>query len=466
MCSFIKLNSTKQRINNQLPVILEALNTKGGDEYTFILEHNGFINRITNAELQMMSKTSPDIIFEDVVAEAFDSILEDFGTYDDFNITAFSRLTPEMEESNNLLSQPYVKPNGDIIVAHGTIPKAEELAKKHGITINVDTDLFFWLDFDTVCKYTEMVGGKISAVKSNACSETQIFQNGLGLFEYKVTSNSTGNHSNYISNIDFDFIKKFDDFDIRKIETFEKIDASKPLRLISLFSGGLDITCATQKAIEDLSPEHINLWYFDWATNAATAEIEAGWSFMKRLKAETNISNIDHTTIKTEQMFRGILESCDMNGTRLTDKDATGAGEAEAEAAISYVPYRNTFLITLAAARAEQMYPNERIAFVIGANLSEGMVYLDNSETWLHRINSMIRVGGQSTYNYSVIAPYVNRTKTAMVKDAIDNNFILDTSFSCYFPTGITKKEPCGKCGSCLLKANALARAELKSEEK
>ncbi len=462
MCSFVKLNSTKQRISAQLPVILEALNTKGGDEYTFVIEHNGFINRITNDELNILSKSIPENSFKDIVDEAFHCLLEDFGTYDDFNIIAFSRLTPEMEETNNLLSQPYVRPNGDIIVAHGTIPKAEELAKQHGISITVDTDLFFWLDFKTVCDYTEVVGGKISAMICNAKSEIKTYQNGLGLYGYKVTHNITGYSSDYISNIDYDFLKKIPDFDIRKVKTYDRPEREvlEPLRLISLFSGGLDITCATQKAIEDLGPDEINLWYFDWGTNAASAEIEAGWKFMKRLKAETNITEINHETIKTDQMFRGILSACDMNGTRLTDDSAVGAGEAEAEAAISYVPYRNTFLITLAAARAEQMYPNERIAFVIGANLSEGMVYLDNSETWLHRINAMIKVGGQNTIDYSVIAPYVNRTKTAMVKDAIDNNFILDTSFSCYFPTGITKSIPCGKCGSCLLKENALSRAE------
>jgi len=464
MCSFVKLNTTKQRIKHQLPLVLKALDIKGGDEYNFIIEHNGFNTRIANNEILEIMKTDPDNVLVDIIPEMFDAVLDDFGAYDEFTIIAFSRLTPEMEETNNLLSQPYVKPNGDIIVAHGTIPKAEELAKEYNIKINVDTDLFFWLDFKTVCDYTESVGGKISTVLYNAHAEQKTYQNGLGLYEYNITYTTTGHSSKYISNIDFDFVEEMNSFDIRKIKSFDKPepDVLEPLRIISLFSGGLDITCATQKAIEQLQPELIDLWYFDWGTNAASAEIEAGWEFMKKLKAKNPKFDgaMSHEVIETKKMFNGILDACDMNGTRLTDANAEGAGEAEAEAAISYVPYRNTFLITLAAARAEQLYPNERIAFVIGANLSEGMVYLDNSETWLHRINAMIKVGGQNTFDYSVVAPYVNRTKTAMVADAIKNDYILDTSFSCYFPTGLTKKDPCGKCGSCLLKANAIERAK------
>ena len=203
------------------------------------------------------------------------------------------------------------------------------------------------------------------------------------------------------------------------------------------------------------------MWYFDWGTVAAEYEINAGLKFAQNINQgktfEYMMFNIFHETIKIEPMFRSILGACKMTNTRLTDKDAVGVGDAEAEAAISYVPYRNTFLITLAAARAEQLYPNENIKFVIGANLSEGMVYLDNSETWLTHINDLISVGGQNTINYEVIAPYVNRTKTEMIKDSIQHHFKFNTAFSCYFPKN---GKECGTCGSCLLKTEAIKRAK------
>ena len=79
-----------------------------------------------------------------------------------------------------------------------------------------------------------------------------------------------------------------------------------------------------------------------------------------------------------DKMFKNLLNVAGINSTRIADPDAVGGGHNEAEEAISYVPYRNTMLLTIAAAIAEQRFPNSNVRFLIGANLSEGMIYLDN----------------------------------------------------------------------------------------
>jgi 7-cyano-7-deazaguanine synthase len=170
----------------------------------------------------------------------------------------------------------------------------------------------------------------------------------------------------------------------------------------------------------------------------------------------SNVS-INHEVIPVTDMFRNILGACNTT-VRLNDTNAIGAGSHEAEAAISYVPFRNQFLLTLAAAKAEQLYPNEKVIFILGANLSEGMIYLDNSEPFITSMNQVVKVGGQSCLNFEVVAPFVNRTKTDMVKYAIKHHYDLSTVYSCYFPK--EDGQPCGECGSCLLHDNALARSK------
>lgn len=459
MCSFIGLKCKPDAIKDTLLPIIELLDVKGGDEYNFVIKAGNFSARLTNEEIykescliELQGKGFDEVIVELLGKKA--KVLNPGATVD---IIGFSRLTPEMEVSEKALSQPYHNTVDDtIIVVHGTIPKAEEIAARHGISIEVDTELFNYLPFDLVCNEVEKVGGKIAAMCVLPNGIVKHYHNGLGIYDF------SHDNARFTTNIDVRNVAElmnsyFADFKLEKVHELPE-HYGHP-RIISLFSGGLDITCATQRLITDLEDNHeaieaVELWYFDWGTVARDGEMEAG-RYMANFISEEYDLPTQYKVIEVEPMFRNILQACDMTTTRLIDNDAEGAGDHEAEAAISYVPYRNTLLMTMAAARAEQLYPGEKCYFVIGANLSEGMIYLDNSETWVTAMNNLIKVGGQSSAHFEVKAPYVNRTKTEMVKDAMFKNFELKGSFSCYFPIN---GQPCGKCGSCLLRENALKR--------
>lgn len=451
MCSIIKLNGkVKNIVEEVVPELYKLLCIKGGDEFNIIIKHEHGIQYLNNS-ISIIS----DLI----------NILNTYNINNYIDILAFSRLTPEMEiECGNNLPQPYYNyssKNNTIVAVHGTIPSAEKIAEKYGFKINVDTEIFYHLPFNEAIHETELAGGKICAIGLD--NKSHEYHNGLGLFYYE-----TIRHVEITTNLNIELFLKETDMDLRFIKT-KVVDAGnleleEPVRIISLFSGGLDITCSTQKVIEQYlnNTKSIDLWYFDWGTRAASQEIHAGREFAKHLNF-TLIPNdgdhlcdcIEHMVIPVESMFRNILSAATLTSTRLLDNDATGAGSYEAESAISYVPYRNTFLLTLAAARAEQLYPGETCIFVIGANLSEGMIYLDNSEPFITAMNSLIKLGGQKSMYFKVQAPYVNFTKTKMVKDALSRGYDL-TSYSCYFPDADGKV--CGVCGSCLLRENALAR--------
>ena len=452
----MKVKIIKKHIYHSIDAFFNILDVKGGDEYNFIILCLGFKKVIRHEDILSRMQRN-DVTRSKALLEILRKTMDGFDGEQEFNILGFSRLTPEMEETKKTLSQPYVYSVDDtVVMVHGTIPGAEEIAEHEGISIDVDTELFAHLPFDLVCDKTERAGGKISAISVGPDGDFEYYQNGLGLYKFTYTYDQDLNWS-VVTNID---LRKNSNYILNDIYDAPSKVGEKP-RIIALFSGGLDITCSVQKHIDSLSyrgqkPEIqcIDLWYFDWKTNARKGEIKAGEEFANYLEFDLGLQT-EHTVIKVHKMFKNVLSACNMTSTRLTDKDAKGAGSHEAESAISYVPYRNTLLMTLAAARAEQLYPGEEVHFIIGANLSEGMVYLDNSETWLTYMNDLIKVGGQSSINFSVVAPYVNRTKTEMIKDSIKNEYQFDTAFSCYFPV---KGKECGVCGSCLLKKNAIER--------
>jgi len=448
MCSFMKFRCKIRDIEKNTKLFYDILDVKGGDSYEIVLQIKKLILRMpivegeySNDKIENLSKT----ISIYTSALQHDKIA---------TVLCFSRLTPEMEEQS-VSNQPYITSDNRIIAVHGTIPQAEEIAKQYGFHIQADTDIFKYLPFEKAVDETEKVGGKISCISMG--DTENYYNNGLGLYEYDCNVYNEDS-INIITNIRLDKLKS-SFYNILKTKLIKKMDTNIPMNtsskhLVALYSGGLDITISVQKQIELFEYDSIELVYFDWGTVASEYEIKQGKKFVEYLNSQYDIEFIQHIVQDIKPMFKNILEVCDLKNTRLIDSEAKGAGSHEAEAAISYVPFRNTFLMTLIAARYEANFPGSHIDFVIGNNLSEGMVYLDNSETWLDEMNALIKVGGQSTLNFNVVAPYVNRTKTDMVKDAILHNFSLD-SFSCYFPKD---GKECGKCGSCLLKKAAIER--------
>lgn len=474
MCSFMVINGPIEKVVKFTPDhisfddVIQALRVKGNlndDIDLFMYNHNlGELLQLTAAELRATNE--PKFEYMGSAYEKFTRTPEDYEPDDIVTLVAFSRLAPEMEvdAKQNTLSQPYLNTKyKTITMVHGTIPKAEEFVPE----VQVDTDIFMHRSFQDCINYTEQVGGKISAVQIPMTKLSTIlwYDNGLGRFEYKSMDGKVwiGTNINLFNHFYY-WAKSFMLQPAPYIQlVFPKTLILAKSRIISLFSGGLDITCSTLNVIETKLKQRsqlksVDLWYFDWGTRASAEEQAAGQRFKDKLEKDfaTNGSTatVNYEVIPTEGMFRNILQACDTT-VRLTDKDATGAGHHEAEAAISYVPYRNQFLLTLAAAKAEQLYPGENVTIVIGANLSEGMVYLDNSESFVDAINKTIKVGGQRTYNFEVVAPFVNRTKTDMVAECLKRGYDLSTAFSCYFP--VDGKE-CGVCGSCLLKQRALER--------
>lgn len=467
MCSFVGMRIEKDcgeedwdTINQY---ILNCLGDRGGDA-TNIMIHRYDSNQIQTISLETISS----FIYElKKVSPASKPLLSRNDV-----LFGFSRLTPEMEKTGAVRVPPYKTIFNKYVAAHGTIP-----LKDLDMDI-IDTEILKFDEsiLDSIEKI-EKLNGKVALIEYNSDRREFIgVHNGLGLSTielpglFKAITNTDWDFE-FKRNIIYNVINPYDNIILTDVFELRNRDVNEKEIVVSLCSGGMDAILSTETYIienED-NIEAIELNYFDWGTRAVNDEIGAIETYFEHLvnKYGSSINDINREVIYAKDYFKEILTLAGMTGTRLTDKDAVGKGEDEAEEAISYVPLRNTYLLMALAAKFEQVYPNRKVTFIIGANLTEGMVYSDNSVNYINKINALIKLVGQKTSKFKIVAPFAKMTKTKMLDKCLKImthshlEFLIDHSFSCYFPIEGNGDKHCGKCGSCLLKSTAIKRSEL-----
>jgi len=443
MCQIITLEGEKINIISYLlknkNKIKKSLNFKGGEGYSLtFLNNNG----------NWFSTQAVD--FEELFDDSIERLIKE-PNYDYCYIILFSRQRPEMENERVPLP-PYWNNDWEdkniFVWMHGTISNVEELEKKYNVKVNVDSEILLYAK-------EEEIEGNYSAIIAEIYKENQLvsvrgIDNGLGLYHFNEDKIKI-----YTTDIDF---QKRD-----MVRVFKVSD-----NLIVSYSGGMDVTMSLIKQLElykkmEFKYKNIYLIYFDYGARARDEEINALFKMEKYLKSEYPDINLEAQVLEV----RGLLHDISMiyqQQIKLIDNKAE-ADEREAESTLAYIPFRNTIFMELLATFAEGRNL-ESVDFLIGLNLSEGMVYLDNSEIWLHKINDLLPRAGKSYHkHWQVVAPYHNKTKINMLKDIYKIigekkfNELLEISFSCYYPVN---NKPCGKCGSCLLRQKAIE--EVKNE--
>lgn len=451
---------------------------KGGDD-TKICIFNGAIEIIDKIKLQELQDLNNET--SKLYKDLYNTLINrDYG----FSIFGFSRQIPETEKEKNISLPPYTTIYGDFIAAHGTVP-----LKDLDMDIE-DTEIF---RFDRTVEQSiykaEELNGKVSIIQFDPRKE--IFygiHNGLGLAKIErsglfigLTTAMVTDSQLLEANLNYSSIEIDPNTKIIINQYSSKLyQNDEKETIVSLCSGGMDALLSTTSYLFDKyfsysmpsnKIEKIDIVYFDWNTRAKNQEIEAVNNFGKYLKElDAEHSNVlqNHIPIDTEIIeangyFNEILKFSKLSrdDVRLTSAFANGDGIKESEEAISYVPLRNTYLLLALVVKYEQMYPNKKVTFIFGGNLTEGMVYSDNSVNYLNKINQLVKVAGQKTSKFQVIAPYANYTKTNMIKEfkeiigSEQLEKLINISFSCYFPEN---GNPCGNCGSCLLREKSLRR--------
>jgi 7-cyano-7-deazaguanine synthase len=148
-----------------------------------------------------------------------------------------------------------------------------------------------------------------------------------------------------------------------------------------------------------------------------------------------------------------------LGGSALTDDievpkdrdESTMAGEIP----VTYVPARNTVMLSIALGFAEVVGANE---IFVGVNAVDYSGYPDCRPEYIEAFQTMARLATKSGVEGAEItihAPLIHLTKTDIVREGLRLGVDYSKTHSCYDPdvTG----QPCGRCDSCQIRNRAFA---------
>jgi 7-cyano-7-deazaguanine synthase len=174
------------------------------------------------------------------------------------------------------------------------------------------------------------------------------------------------------------------------------------------------------------------------------AELEAAARVAKRLGAA------EHRVVKVDLGQFG--------GSALTDRSiAVPAGGVQPGIPVTYVPARNTILLSLALAWAEVLGAQH---IFIGANAVDYSGYPDCRPEYLAAFEAMANLATKAAVEgrrISIRAPLIDLPKKEIVRKAIELGVDAAETLSCYQPDAAGRA--CGACDACRIRKAGFADA-------
>ena len=223
-------------------------------------------------------------------------------------------------------------------------------------------------------------------------------------------------------------------------------DDSKPKAVI-LLSGGLDSATAGAVARRDGFELYALTVHYG---QRHSAELRAA----ARVAAALGVKR--HVTVPVDLSLIGgsaLTDALDVPKDRSTDT-------MEADIPITYVPARNTILLSIALGYAEVV---EAADIFIGANAVDYSGYPDCRKEFLEAFARLAdlatKAGVEGRLAFQVHSPLLELTKAEIIRLGTDLGVDYGLTHSCYDPdeNGVS----CGRCDACLLRLKGFAEAGL-----
>ena len=210
---------------------------------------------------------------------------------------------------------------------------------------------------------------------------------------------------------------------------------------IVLVSGGMDslVTAAiAKKECDELHFLHVN-----YGQRTEVRELRSFRKMKDFFKPKSDlITDISYLT--------------QIGGSSLTDESMVINDFQDAkEIPNTYVPFRNTHMISIAVSWAEVIGANK---IYIGAVQEDGSGYPDCRESYYKALQKAVDEGTKDDTIIELVTPIIHLRKAEIIKLGTKLKAPLDLSWSCYRNNDIA----CGKCDSCVLRVNAFKEAGLK----
>ena len=161
----------------------------------------------------------------------------------------------------------------------------------------------------------------------------------------------------------------------------------------------------------------------------------------------------DYYQIK-ERMVVDITHLSTLGGSCLTDeKIAVPSAKLDnIDIPVSYVPFRNANILTVAVSWAEVIHAN---TIFVGAVEEDSSGYPDCRRSFFSAFEKVISEGTKPETEISIITPLINLSKKEIVNKSVRLNVPLKLTWSCYKREDI----PCGECDSCALRARGFIQS-------
>jgi len=213
-------------------------------------------------------------------------------------------------------------------------------------------------------------------------------------------------------------------------------------RAVVLLSGGLD--SATTLAIARADGLICHALSLDYGQRHH-AELEAA-----RLVA-LNLGAAEHRVMR--------LDMGPFGGSALTDASIAVPESASEGIPVTYVPARNTIMLSLALGWAEVL---DAEAIYIGVNALDYSGYPDCRPDFIAAFQQLANLATKRAVNGAPIdirAPLINLTKAQIVQLGIGLGVDYRTTVSCYQAN--SEGQACGRCDSCRLRRQGFEQAGL-----
>ena len=214
-------------------------------------------------------------------------------------------------------------------------------------------------------------------------------------------------------------------------------------RAVILLSGGLDSTTCLAIAREQ-------------GFDLFSLTVNYGQRHVFELQSAKNV--VLSLDIKKHSVLD--IDLAQFGGSALTDDIEVPKDRVESEMSdipATYVPARNTVLLSVALARAETL---ESFDIFIGVNALDYSGYPDCRPEYIEsfeRTANLATKAGVSGNNFHIHTPLINMTKAEIIKSGTKLGVDYGLTFSCYDPqeTGA----PCGHCDACILRLKGFKEA-------
>jgi 7-cyano-7-deazaguanine synthase len=213
------------------------------------------------------------------------------------------------------------------------------------------------------------------------------------------------------------------------------------VRIVVLLSGGLDSYTAAALLKEE-------------GYRLSALSVRYGQRHVRELEAARRVA----AALGVERHLELSVDLSSIGGSALTaDIDVPKDRVIDDRIPATYVPARNTVLLSLALAWAEALSVSD---IGIGANALDYSGYPDCRPEYMHAFEVMANLAtkaGVEGARFRIHAPLMQLGKAQIIQHGLRLGLDYSLTHSCYDPR--EDGRPCGRCDSCVLRAKGFAEA-------